>query len=260
MPTTRSYHDACGIARALDVIGERWALLIVRELLLGPQRFSELRRALADTSANVITDRLRELEGRGVIERRKLAPPAGSWVYELSPWGRRLEPILISLGDWGLDVPLPEPPNVLSPASALLYLRGRARPDPTAPPSAVRIAVGDQVWIARAREGHLIIGVGDAAEVDAAIATDPYTFSALIGDADALEAGVAAGTVIVDGDLGALRRLFREVEPRWSALQRLSLRDACEVGSDLARVRRGTYALTFLAWLARPLAAHTDFR
>jgi DNA-binding HxlR family transcriptional regulator len=97
MPTSRSYGDACPIARALDVVGERWALMVVRELLLGPQRFSDLRRALPQASSNLVTDRLRELELRGVIHRRRVPSPANAWVYELTEWGRELEPILLSL-------------------------------------------------------------------------------------------------------------------------------------------------------------------
>src|ERR1700735_3611979 len=104
MPTSRSYGDACAIARALDVVGERWALLVVRELLLGPQRFSDLRSALPSASSNLVADRLRELQGRGGIARRKLPPPASSWVYELTDGGRCLEPILLALGDWGIHV------------------------------------------------------------------------------------------------------------------------------------------------------------
>lgn len=79
MPTSRTYGDACGIARALDVVGERWALLVVRELLLGPQRFSDLRRALPGVSSNLLTDRLRELEGHGVLRQRRLPPPQPRW-------------------------------------------------------------------------------------------------------------------------------------------------------------------------------------
>jgi DNA-binding HxlR family transcriptional regulator len=101
MPTTRSYNDLCPIARALDVVGERWALLVIRELLLGPQRFSDLRLALPGVSSNLLTDRLRELEVRGVVRRRVLPPPAGSSVYELTDRGLRLEPVLDALGAWG---------------------------------------------------------------------------------------------------------------------------------------------------------------
>ena len=90
MPTSRSYQDRCPIARALDVVGERWALLVVRELLLGPQRFSDLQRALPGASWNMLTDRLRELATHGVVSRRRLPPPAASTVYELTQRGRGL--------------------------------------------------------------------------------------------------------------------------------------------------------------------------
>ena len=112
---------------------------------------------------------------------------------------------------WGLEVPYPPTPNVLSPTSVLIYLRGCARPDP-AVRSVVRIAFDDQMWTARTEGGHLTIEVGDTAEADAAIATDPNTFNALIGDADALQAEIDAGRVTVDGDLNTLRRLLQEVE------------------------------------------------
>ncbi len=107
MPTTRSYNDACPIGRALDVIGERWALLVVRELLFGAQRFSDLRRALPGASTNMLTDRLRELEDHGVLRRRMLPPPAACSVYELTNRGRGLEPLLDALGDWGSAEPRP---------------------------------------------------------------------------------------------------------------------------------------------------------
>src|SRR6266540_131697 len=97
MPTSRSYQDACGIARALDVVGERRALLVA--------------------SSNLVADRLRELEGRGVVRRRRLPPPAASQVYELTDWGRELEPIVFALGKWGIRVPMPEGPTTLSATS-----------------------------------------------------------------------------------------------------------------------------------------------
>ena len=94
----RSYGDQCGVARSLDVIGERWALLIVRELLLGPKRFNDLMAGLPGASPNVISQRLRELAGRNVIRQRDLGPPARVRVYELTDWGRELEPVVLHLG------------------------------------------------------------------------------------------------------------------------------------------------------------------
>src|SRR5207248_7286064 len=101
MATTRTYGDGCAIARALDLVGERWALLVVRELLLGPKRFTDLRSGLPNASPNVLSERLRELEEAGVLRRRKLPPPAAAWVYELTAWGRDLEPVVTALGRWG---------------------------------------------------------------------------------------------------------------------------------------------------------------
>jgi DNA-binding HxlR family transcriptional regulator len=100
MTTLRTYGDGCAIAHGLDLVGERWALLVVRELLLGPKRNTDLRRGLPGASPNVLSERLRELERAGVVRRRKLPPPAGSRVYELTDWGRELEQIMISLGRW----------------------------------------------------------------------------------------------------------------------------------------------------------------
>ncbi len=97
----RTYGDPCGVARALDAVGERWALLVVRELLLGPKRFSALHRGLGAASQNVLAQRLRELEAAGIVRRRRLGPPAGSWVYELTEQGSELEPVLIALGQLG---------------------------------------------------------------------------------------------------------------------------------------------------------------
>jgi DNA-binding HxlR family transcriptional regulator len=105
MATMRTYGDGCGIAHALDLVGERWALLVIRELLLGPKRFTDLRDGLPNASPNVLSQRLRELEQGGIVRRRKLAPPAGSWIYELTAWGRELKPIVISLGAWAIRSP-----------------------------------------------------------------------------------------------------------------------------------------------------------
>jgi DNA-binding HxlR family transcriptional regulator len=211
MSTSRSYGDACGIARALDVVGERWALLVVRELLLGPQRFSDLRRALAGASSNLVADRLRELEARGVVRRRKLAPPAGSWVYELTEWGQELEPIMLALGSWGVRVPLPATPTTLSATSVLLFLRTSAHPDPKAPSTIYRFELDDRVWTIRTASGQVSVEPGEPARADASLRADPETLNALLDDPAALDAAVSGGSVAVAGDLPALRGLLQAV-------------------------------------------------
>jgi DNA-binding HxlR family transcriptional regulator len=97
----RSYRQYCGIARALDLVGERWAMLILRDLILGPRRFTDLRDGLPGIATNVLTQRLKQLEQAGVIRRRTLPPPAASSVYELTEYGRELEDVLLSFGRWG---------------------------------------------------------------------------------------------------------------------------------------------------------------
>ena len=119
----RSYDDACGAAHALDLVGERWALLVMRELMLGPRRFGDLRANLPGISANVLTQRLEGLERIGALVRRKLPPPASAQVYELTPWGYEAEPIMQTLGRWATRSPLHDPTLPLSPVSLMLSFR-----------------------------------------------------------------------------------------------------------------------------------------
>src|SRR5918995_1587684 len=100
MARTRPVQDGCGIAHASELLGQRWALLVVRELLLGPKRFTDLRAGIPDISPNVLGQRLRELEESGIVRRRKLPPPDAARVYELTEWGRELEPAVLALGRW----------------------------------------------------------------------------------------------------------------------------------------------------------------
>ncbi|HEU5026576.1 MAG TPA: helix-turn-helix domain-containing protein [Spirillospora sp.] len=205
MPTSRSYRDSCGIARALDVVGERWALLVVRELLLTPQRFSELRQALPNVSSNVLADRLRELEHNGVI---KNSEPQG---YELTERGRKLEPILLGLGEWGVEAPQPPAPAVLSATSVLIFLQGAGRPDPAAPPLTCRLELQGRVWTVRMAAGRVEVEAGEPATADVSLRTEPATLSALLVEPDALETACAEGRAAVAGDLAAVRRLLHSV-------------------------------------------------
>jgi DNA-binding HxlR family transcriptional regulator len=221
VPTTRSYGDACGIARALDVVGERWALLVVRELLLGPQRFSDLRRALPNAASNVMADRLRELEGRGVISRHTLPPPAASSVYELTAWGRDLEPIVLALGNWGIRVPLPPTPTTLSATSVLLFLRTCARVDTGAVPMVCRVELDDRVFAVRIEDGQLHVQAGEPTMPDVSLRTDPGTLNALLDEPSKLDAAVSEGSAAVTGDLSALRWLLGTVVARAPAAPRM---------------------------------------
>ncbi|MFG1948653.1 winged helix-turn-helix transcriptional regulator [Nonomuraea sp. NPDC048826] len=214
MPTSRSYRDSCAIARALDVVGERWALLVVRELLLVPQRFSELRRALPHVSSNLLADRLRELEQNGVI-RRSPEPAEGPRGYELTERGRKLETVLMALSDWGMDAPQPPPPAALSATSVLIFLRRAARPDPAAPPMSCRLELDGRVWTVRLASGQVEVSPGETATADVSLRTDARTFSALLTDPGALASACEDGGVAVVGDLSAIGRLLRAVTDPW---------------------------------------------
>jgi DNA-binding HxlR family transcriptional regulator len=215
MPTSRSYRDSCGIARALDVVGERWALLVVRELLLTTQRFSELRHALPHVSSNVLADRLRELEKNGVV-RRIPAPTETQQVYELTAWGRQLEPILRALGDWGGEAPQPPAPSALSTTSVLIFLQGAARPDPAAPPLTCRLELGGRVWTVRLESGGIQVQPDGTARADVLLRAEPEALSALFTDPTSLATACAGGSVTVVGDLAAVDRLLRSVTDPWS--------------------------------------------
>jgi len=119
----RGFDDACGMAHGLELLGDRWALFVVRELMLGPRRFSDLRGDLPGISANVLTQRLTDLEAYGVLVRRRLPPPASVQVYELTPWGYEAEPIVQELGRWAARSPGHDPTLPISGVSVLLSFR-----------------------------------------------------------------------------------------------------------------------------------------
>ena len=125
----RWYDDACGMAFALEVVGERWTPLILRELMYGPRRFSEIKRGVPGISANVLTQRLDGLEIAGVLVRRKLPPPANAQVYELTPWGYESEAAMAALGRWAVRSPLHDPRLPLSGASLMMSFRTMIAPE-----------------------------------------------------------------------------------------------------------------------------------
>src|ERR1022692_1526107 len=128
--TTRVYGQYCGFARALEVVGERWAFLIVRDLLVSPKRFTDLHRGLSGIPTNVLTARLKELEQGGVVRRRLLPRPAASIIYELTPYGKELEDVVVTLSRWGAKT-LGEPrcEEIVTADSLVMAMRSTFRPE-----------------------------------------------------------------------------------------------------------------------------------
>lgn len=212
MSTKRTYGDACGIAHALDLVGERWALLVVRELLFGPKRYTDLRRSLPAASPNIVSQRLTELEEVGVVQRRRLAPPAGAWVYELTPWGHELEPMLIALGNWALRSPLLDPDGSLSVVSAVLTLRTYFDTARHADWSAsFDLRFGEEHFAVRIDSGHLSVVRDQATAPDAVIDTQAKTFVELLTGRNTIADATADGRLSTSGDRTALDRLFGSV-------------------------------------------------
>lgn len=211
----------------MDVLGERWSVLIVRDLLLGPKRFTDLQAGLSGISPNVLSQRLRELEEAGVLRRRKLAPPASSWVYDLTAWGATLEPIVIGLGAWALRAPKPRSGSSLSAVSAVLTLRTYFVPEKADFSAGYELRFGEDRYAVRVDQGRLDIEQGPAREPVAVLETDATTFVDLLGGEDLLPAAVAAGTAVLTGDADAVTRLLaavfvrtaeaRSAEPRSTA-------------------------------------------
>ncbi|MDP3801394.1 winged helix-turn-helix transcriptional regulator [Brevundimonas sp.] len=177
----RRYDDACGTAHGLELIGERWALLIVRELMLGPRRFGDLRASLPGLSANVLTQRLEGLEAAGVVVRRRLPPPASVQVYDLTDWGREAEPVISELGRWAARSPGHDPTLPLSPVSMMLSFRtmfdagkaGDAR-------MTLGFRFGEETFVVEVADGALTARRGDTNGADVVVASPPEAVAAVV--------------------------------------------------------------------------------
>jgi DNA-binding HxlR family transcriptional regulator len=213
-PTTRSYAQLCGIATALDVIGDRWAALVVRDLLLGPMRFSDLADGLPGIGTNTLSARLKHLEASGVVRRRLLPLPDRATVYELSEHGRELEPILLALGRWGAKSMANLPADVTSHSrwlvAAMLAFHDETRR--ISRPTTWELRLTDGAFAVRAEGRHLAITAGAPEDPNLVITTDDQHLHRLLTrQLDAAEA-VKSGVVALDGDTTALSRLVELFE------------------------------------------------
>ncbi len=197
----RTYDDACGTAHALDLIGERWALLVLRELMLGPRRFSGLKADLPGISPNVLAQRLVELEQRGLARKLRLPPPASVQVYEATEWGLEAEPIVQALGRWAARSPRHDPTLPISGVSIMLSLRTMIDPDKARDIHArIGFRFGEAGFVAHLHGGKIEVGRGDPAGCDAVFTAAPTALAAVI------YGGVRLDSIAVVGDLKLAKR------------------------------------------------------
>lgn len=200
MPGKRSYDDPCGIARGLDIIGERWALLVVRELLLGPKRFTDLHHGLPNASQNVLSQRLRELTESGVVRRRKLGLPAPALVYELTEWGRELEPVLLHLARWGSRVQLTTG-SELSTDSLMIAMKTTFDGALAAGLDArFELRLDEDRYHAEIADSRLLLARGSAERPHAILQTDAATLRSLVFVRRPIAEAIDAGTLKLEGD------------------------------------------------------------
>lgn len=208
---TRAYGQYCGFARALEVVGERWALLIVRDLLVSPKRFTDLLRGLPGIPSNVLTTRLKELENSGVVRRRVLPRPARAIVYELTDYGTELQDVVFHLGRWGAKaLGDPRPDEIITLDSVITALRTTFRPEAARGLHAgFELRFGEIVIHARIEDEKIEVAEGSLPGADLVIEAGPAIKALMAGEISPADA-IASGSVNLSGDPLLLTR-FVEV-------------------------------------------------
>lgn len=203
----RTYGQFCGLARALELVGERWALLIVRDLLVGPRRFTDLRHGLPRIPTNVLAERLKHLEQSGVVRRRVLPRPAGSVVYELTEYGSQLDDAVQRLGVWGAQsLGEPRPDEIMTADSMVMALRSTFVPRAAdGLRASYELRLGAIVIHARIAGSALEVSAGPLADADLVIDTGPALKDLMTGEMGPAEA-VESGAVRLSGDAALLDR------------------------------------------------------
>lgn len=207
MAVARRYGDGCATAHAAELIGERWALLIVRELLLGPKRFADLQRGLPRVSPTVLSQRLRELEESDVLRRQRLGPPVSVSVYKLTEWGRELEPIVLGLARWAGRSASLDREAELGSDSLILHMRARYRGG-AARRGEYEIAFGDDRFTIEPDGDELTARRGAANDPIAVVETTTATLTAVLRARLSLDHAAARGLVRHSGDEDAITRLL----------------------------------------------------
>ena len=197
----RRYEDACGLAHAMELLGERWAMLVLRELGYGPRRFSDLKSDLTGISANVLAQRLTELEARGLVRKSKLPPPASVQVYEATEWGLEAVPLIARLGRWAARSPHHDPSLGMSHVSVMMSLQTLISPERAKGLDArVGFRFGDTSYVATVHDGRLDVERREAADCDVTFTGAPSAVAGVI------HGGAPFETIEVEGDMALAKR------------------------------------------------------
>jgi DNA-binding HxlR family transcriptional regulator/putative sterol carrier protein len=204
----RSYNQYCAVARALDLVGERWTLLVVRELLTGPKRFKDLLEGLPGIGTNLLTTRLKDLERYRVVHRTTLPPPAASKVYELTELGRSLEPVIAALGRWGLEfLGTPDQEDDLRPAWAVVAMRSALKHEAARGlQEAYEFHIDEEAFHLRVTDGEVEALQGPAVDPDLVLTGATQDFLALIAGQVELAKALDSGEIRIEGDQDTLAR------------------------------------------------------
>jgi DNA-binding HxlR family transcriptional regulator len=220
----RSYNQYCGLAHALDLLGERWCLLIIRELLTGPKRYKDLQTHLPGVGTNLLSQRLKMLEEEAIIERRLLPPPASTEAYDLTERGRTLEPALVALARWGLSsIGKPDPDDAYSGHWSILAMKAVFRPERAADVRATyEFRVAPDVFHARVENGTLITGQGAAISPDVVMEADLDTYLAVVSGETTSEDAIQEGHLTIEGDMNLWERCgdFLDLSPLHQSVKR----------------------------------------
>jgi DNA-binding HxlR family transcriptional regulator len=197
---SKRYAQYCPVAHALELVGERWALLVVRELLNGPKRYTDLAAALPGIGTNILAGRLRDLEQAGVVQKRRLPPPAAAQVYELTPYGEELRDPIYALARWGAkSLGAPTSDEALAPGWLVNAVRATCVGAGSAPSGEVELRIADDIVRVRFDEGEPVVQAGSSDSADVVIETDPGTLFCLAGREQSAKEAIDVGAVRVTG-------------------------------------------------------------
>jgi DNA-binding HxlR family transcriptional regulator len=204
----KHYDQYCPVAHALELVGERWSLLVVRELLGGPKRYTDLAGALPGIGTNILASRLRDLEGAGVIQKRRLPPPAAASVYELTPYGEELREPLYALGRWGArSLGPPTPKDNLAPGWLVNAVRATCTGG-CVPDRVYELHVDEEAVTARFEDDELVVEAGSSGDADIVIETDPATLFCIASGQTAIREALRSKELRVTGDRAGAERFL----------------------------------------------------